>query len=71
MLSERRSVGGRITLQIVRGSGTLVYTIQEIFVAAHVPVSVIISCFVLQDIVQPQCFCIPIAIKFFALFGLL
>ena len=71
MLSERRSVGGRITHQTVRGSGTLVYTIQEILVAVHVPVSVIISCFVLQDIVQPQCFCVPIPIRFFALVGLL
>ena len=43
MLLERRSVGGRITFQIVRGSGTLVYTIQEILVAAHVPICVITS----------------------------
>ena len=71
MLSERRSAGGRITHQTVRGSGPLVYTIQEILVAAHVPVSVITSCFVLQDVVQPQCFCIPILIKFLALLGLL
>ena len=71
MLLVRRSAGGRITHQTVRGSGTLVYTIQEILEVAHVPVSVITSCFVLQDIVQPQCFCIPIPIKFFALVGLL
>ena len=64
MLSVRRSVDGRITLQIARGSVPLVYTILKILEAVHVPLSVITSCFVLQDVVQPQWSCIPIPIKF-------